>query len=192
MGFIRMSDAMATSGTLNVTSYFLNYGDTDGGSTVTSSTGPAYRGFLMSHGVSTNQFGGRLCIMKGTVPVNFSTLTSFNAQSANVLVTFDSSANTGGGANNFIGTQDNSNPMVITTTYINAIASGTATWFWWFTSLANNTAWNNSDLPANQIVGTVGITGSGADLTLPSVAITSGNPYRIVNYRLQIPTEWTF
>jgi len=193
MGFIRMSNSMVTT----VTQRFLNFGDQDPGNPVAASTAAAYRGLLALHAVngSFNEYGGRLAIMKGTVPTDFSTLVSYNSQSSNVLVVFDSSPITGGGINNFIGTQSAVNPMVITTVYVNAIAAGTATWFWWFTSQASGAgigSWINSDLPANQIVGTVGITGSGADLTIPSTTVSIGTPLRIVNYRLQIPSEWTF
>jgi hypothetical protein len=152
------------------------------------------RGMLVSHANSNGEIGARLAIYKGTVPADFSTLTSFNAKISDLLITFDATSFTSStGINQFTGSQNNVNPMVISTTYVNATASGTATWFWWFTSSAGGSnTWNNTAAPINQIIGTIGITGSGADLTLPSVNIVSGSPYRIFNYRLQIPTEWTF
>jgi hypothetical protein len=159
-----------------------------------TSTTPTTSGLLISAG-STNYVGGRFAIMKGTVPLDFSTLTSYSARSADTLILFQSSAATTPSlTNEFSPSQQNVNPMVITTIYVNATASGTATWFWWFTTPRTGVGiiYDNAILPYNQIVGTVGITGSGADLTLPSVTITSGNAYRIVNYRLEIPTSWTF
>jgi len=186
MGFIRMSPGFIPT----LTTYFLMLGQS-GSNTPAPITS---RGLLVSHAQSTGEIGGRLAIYKGTVPVDFSTLTSFNAKAADLLITYDATQYTSStGINQFTGSQDNVNPMVITTTYVNASATGTATWFWWFTTpLSGSNIWSNTTVPYNQIVGTVGITGSGADLTLPSVAITSGSPYRIFNYRLQIPTEWTF
>jgi len=186
MGFIRMSPGFIST----VTTYFMMLGQS-GSSTPAPITS---RGFLVSHAQSSGEVGARLAIYKGTVPTDFSTLTSFNAKSADLLITYDATQYTSStGINQFTGSQDNVNPMVVTTTYVNATATGTATWFWWFTTPLNGpNIWNNTVVPYNQIVGTVGITGSGADLTIPSVSIVSGAPYRIFNYRLQIPTEWTF
>lgn len=188
MGFIRMSPGFITTYT---TKFMMNNQTTT--STIAGNT-IAGRGFLCGHAQSTNEIGGRLAIMKGTVPVDFSTLTSFNARSADMLIMFDATSFTSSsGTNAFLPTQDNVNPMVISTVYINASATGTATWFWWFTTpLSAFNTWNDTVAPYNQIVGTVGITGSGDDLTLPSVSILSGSPYRISNYRLQIPTDWTY
>jgi len=186
MGFIRMSPGFIPT----VTTYFLMLGQS-----VSSTPAPiTSRGLLCAHAQSGGEIGGRLAIFKGTVPVDFSTLTSFNAKASDLLITYDATSwSSSTGINQFTGSQDNVNPMVITTTYVNATATGTATWFWWFTTpLSGFNVWNNATVPYNQIVGTVGITGSGADLTIPSVSITSGSPYRIFNYRLQIPTEWTF
>ena len=186
MGFIRMSPDFIP----NTVTYFTMLGQS-----TTSTVAPiTSRGMLVSHAASPGEIGARLAIFKGTVPVDFSGLTSFNAKSSDLLLTYDAtSGSSSTGINQFTGSQASINPMVITTTYVNATATGTATWFWWFTTpLSGFNIFNNTVVPYNQIVGTVGITGSGADLTIPSTAITLGSPYRIFNYRLQIPTEWTF
>jgi hypothetical protein len=189
MGFIRMSPSFVTT----LTTKFMMFNQI-ATTQVSYGNATSSRGFLISHGNPPGAVGARLAIMQGTIPVDFSTLTSYNARISDTLAIFDASPQTSSTAiNQFTGSTDNTNPMVITTTYVNAIASGTATWFWWFVStVANTTHWDNSDLPSNQIIGTVGITGSGADLTLPSVSLSLGSPYRIYDYRLQIPTEWTF
>jgi hypothetical protein len=186
MGFIRMSPDFIP----NMVNYFTMLGQ----STTSTAAPITSRGMLVSHAMSSGEVGARLAIFKGTVPVDFSTLTSFNAKASDLLITYDATAGTSStGINQFTGSQGSVNPMVITTTYVNATATGTATWFWWFTTpMSGGSVWNNTVVPYNQIVGTVGTTGSGADLTIPSVAITTGSPYRIFNYRLQIPTEWTF
>jgi len=186
MGFIRMSpDFIPTTVT-----YFTMFSQ----STTSTSAPITSRGMLVSHAASAGEIGARLAIFKGVVPIDFTGLTSFNAKSADLLITYDATASTSStGINQFTGSQASINPMVITTPYVNALASGTATWFWWFTTpLSGFNIWNNSVVPYNQIVGTVGITGSGADLTMPSVSLVAASPYRIFNYRLQIPTEWTF
>jgi hypothetical protein len=95
--------------------------------------------------------------------------------------------------NNFQSSQDTVNPIVITTTYVTASASGTATWFWWLTTpLTNVNTFNNAVQPYNQIIGTVGVTGSGADLEFVSNTITAGEQYRIFNLRLLLPEAWSF
>lgn len=155
---------------------------------------PLSYGFLNNHAQSSPEVGARFCIMKGTVPTDFSTLTSFNARSADMLITFDPTRfSSSSGTSAFSPTVAGANPANISTIYINASASGTATWFWWFTTpLGSFNTFNNAVVPYHQIVGTVGLSGSGADLTIPSVNIVTGSPYRIYNYRLQIPASWTF
>jgi hypothetical protein len=190
MGFISMSPGFVSAQTTNI------LGNNVAGSTAYPGNlyGAADKGMLVYHQQSTGEVGGRFAIMKGAVPTDFSTLTSYSVRMADTLVLFDSTPYTStSGTNAFAPTQQDVNPMIISTIYINATASGTATWYWWFTTpLSGSNIWNNTILPYNQIIGTVGVSGSGADLTLPSVAITSGNPYRIFNYRLQIPASWTF
>lgn len=185
MGFIRMSPSFTTA----MTSRFMMVGAAPQGVQDPVSG----RGLLCSHG-GVSGVGARLAIMKGTIPTNFSGLTSYNARATDVLVLFDATGTTSStGINQFTGSQDTVNPMVVTTTYVNATVSGLATWFWWLTTpILTSYTWNNTITPYNQIVGTIGTAGSGADLTLPNINIVAGSPHRIYNYRLQIPTSWTF
>ena len=125
-------------------------------------------------------------IMKGTAPADFSTLINFNARSADVLLTF-ATANLNAG--DFLPSNPNINPSLIQTNYVNASATGTATWFWW-TQRVNPLL--GTDFLILQIIGTVGAVGSGADLEIPSTSIVTANPYRISNLRLNWPTIWTF
>lgn len=154
---------------------------------------PAYSGFLVpkTNDGSLASRGGRIAIMKGAVPTSFSELTTFNTRANDVLVMFDSSPSSSSNAlNDFAGTIDTTNPVTISTLYVNASASGVATWFWCFVTPANYMVFDNSATIINQFFGTVGITGSGADLTLPTTNIVMGNPYRIYNLQFQFPTEW--
>ena len=129
-------------------------------------------------------------IMKGTVPTDITTLTAFSQRSADVLVTWDLP---------FGGTNDLSpsnttyylNPSVITSIYVAAGASGTATWFWWLTRATSDTRPQDSPL-YQQIIGTVGDTGSGNDLEISSTSVVSGQLYRINNLRLQLPRTYTY
>jgi hypothetical protein len=125
-------------------------------------------------------------IMKGTVPVDFSTLVNFNARSADVLITF-ATANLAAG--DFLPTNPNIDPSLIQTNYVNAAATGTATWFWWNVQAQT---FSGTNFPILQIIGTVGTVGSGADLEIPSISIVAANPYRVSNIRLDWPTSWTY
>lgn len=140
-----------------------------------------------------------LHIMKGSVPTDPNTLTSFSARSADVLVTWQRSGTSGGAglingniANQFSPSVDTANPCRLTTTYQAASASGVATWFWWTTratSASNGTA---TDVVYHSIIGTVGTPGSGADMEVINTTITTGKLYRLSNFRIQLPTLITY
>jgi len=127
--------------------------------------------------------------MKGTVPVNFSTLVNFNARSADVLVTYITQSLAPG---DFSPTVSTTNPSTIATNYVVATATGTATWFWWTQRATVGGNVNGTDALVHQVIGTVGTIGSGADLEISSVSITSGSAYRILNLRLNWPTTWVY
>jgi hypothetical protein len=185
MGTIQMSSALVSQ---TASHFMMNNQSTSG-----TSFPIAARGMLVGHAQSAGETGARLAIMRGAVPIDFSTLTSFSARSADALVVYDATGFTGGGTNNFIGAQDVVNPIIVTTLYRNCTQAGTATWFWWFTTnLSGFNVFNNAQLPFNQIVGTVGSTGSGADLEYPSANFVLGEQYRIFNLRIQFPTSWTY
>jgi hypothetical protein len=79
----------------------------------------------------------------------------------------------------------NTNPTaIITTPYINAVATGTATWFWIFC------AYHSSIV--NQFIGNVTELGFGGDLEISSTSIVSGQPYRVNNLRIYFPSSWTY
>jgi hypothetical protein len=154
-------------------------------------------GFMRPHGGSST-----VCavfyIMKGAVPTDLAALTSISIRQSDILVTFDTANGTGfspnGTTNDFIPSNTSTNPIIVNTLYRNATATGTATWFWWVVGRSNGSA-NGMDLIGpiyNQIAGTVGATGSGADLTLPSTAVVSGQSYRVADMQLQFPTTWTY
>lgn len=144
-----------------------------------------------------------LAIMKGTVPSNFTSLTSYTSRSADELCSWWVTPGTGGPSHGFgnyftpTASTVNANPNTIETIYNSATASGTATWFWWmtrgyrgYTASFGNSSWN--DTLSCQIIGTIGTIGSGSDLELPSTSITSGQLLRIVNLRLQLPSTYVY
>lgn len=157
---------------------------------------PATSGILQ--GGSNNNTGpyadvAYLHLMQGAVPTDLSTLTSVSSRSTDILATFTTMDGTPNVEGDFKPTQSNINPAVIETHYKAAIASGTVTWFWLVTAQCTTTGNGVQQDPIiHQIVGTVGATGSGMDLELPDTNISAGQQYRIVNFKIQFPTSWTF
>ena len=129
-----------------------------------------------------NCFNSNICLMKGTIPT-LPNLTNINARSTDVLIYFQSSNTNFTSFSNFA-----SNPVVITTTFTAAAASGAASWFWL------NSYWGNSGASTilHQAIGTVGLVGSGADLEMVDTNIVSGTTYQIANLKFQFPTSWTY
>lgn len=134
-----------------------------------------------------------LHLMQGTVPTDLTTLTSVSSRSTDILATFTTMDGTTNPEGDFLPTQTTINPAVIETHFKSALASGTVTWFWLVTASCTNDAYGiQLDPIIHQIVGTVGATGSGMDLELPDTNIITGQQYRIVNFKIQFPTSWTF
>lgn len=129
---------------------------------------------------------GIIGIYQGTVPTDFSGLTTPTSRSADLLVQWDST-----NSNNFsMSINVTVNPAIINSAYQVATASGTATWFRWYTRVSDGGF--VTPYVATQIIGTVGATGSGADLEIPSTAIVSGRAYRIQNLRILFPSSWSY
>ena len=120
-------------------------------------------------------------IMKGTVPTDFSTLTSLSGRSSDILMYFN--AMTDFGAPSFT-----NNKFSLSTPLKAATASGTATWFW---SACAGSGSTSATTITQQFFGTVGLAGSGADLTIDDTAIISGNNYRISSLVIEIPSTYT-
>lgn len=116
-------------------------------------------------------------IYKGSVPsttVGF----EFGTRDSDMLIRF----NFWNSLTEIFNTSDfSSNPVVITTAFKAATASGTATWFRIYGSNPFI-----ADL-SRQMIGTIGSPGSGADLQMNSTSIVSGNFYRVNNLRIRLP-----
>ena len=76
---------------------------------------------------------------------------------------------------------ESSLPVWLSTYAAAATSTGTATWFYGI----------NTQL-SMWLAGTVGLTGSGADLELDDVNIVQGKTYGISNLRFQTPTSFTY
>lgn len=127
---------------------------------------------------------GSFALMQGAVPADLSTLTAYNVRSADVLVNFSAVLN------EFLPSQSTVNPAIISTVYVPALASGTATWFWW--TVRPSYYLDSPNTIIHQIIGTVGLTGSGADLEMGTVALEAASLYRVLNLRILFPSTWTY
>ena len=125
---------------------------------------------------------GMMFILKGSVPTNFGGLTSWGVRSSDVLLQFTKAA--GEIFLNFPG----NNTVNFNTIYKNASASGTATWFWIMTTRGSG---SSGETIFQQMIGTVGTQGSGADMEISSTTVTSGQPYRVIQSTITLPTSWT-
>ena len=147
-----------------------------------SVTAPLLQGGYFSNGQVVS-----IHLMQGVVPTDLSTLTSYSVRSADILVSWYNFNY--GNSNNLsafhINISSYTTPCIISSSYVAATASGTATWFWWTVrNIPSSGNMTGGTTLHHQIVGTVGTTGSGADLELPDVNITSGENYRFLNLRI--------
>ncbi len=155
------------------------FGEISNTNNVTSTSGLLMQG-QQSYGTPSST----IALMKGSVPSDLSSLTSYTVRSSDVLVSFSTHSL------HFSPSQPTVNPSVYSTIYVNATQSGTATWFWW--TVRPTYSLDGPNNIVHQIVGTVGLTGSGSDLELGDVNIVSGSPYRIINLRLSFQSSWVF
>ena len=150
----------------------------------------AATGLLHQGNGYTNGCTGTINFMQGTIPTDFSTLTTVGSRASDILCRFQTGQD---GPGDFLVSQYNVNPAIIATQYVTAIASGTATWFWWYAAEDSGTGQPNNSSPlVQQAFGTMGLTGSGSDLEMVSNTIVAGHQYRILNLRVQFPSIWTY
>jgi hypothetical protein len=122
-----------------------------------------------------NDTEARIGFYKGTVPTDFSGLTTVNSRSADQLVYTYTATNKW----TVSGTS-----VILTTSFTAASASGVATWFFW------HNADPGDGFPA--LVGTIGALGSGEDLELGNTTINSGAAYRVNQWALSLPVPYTY
>jgi hypothetical protein len=131
---------------------------------------------------------GVVKLMKGTVPTDFSELTSTTSRDSDILVTWTTSTigwNFTDPVTNFDGL------AVVSSPYAVATASGIATWFWWYLATPANPVYPATEnYIVIQLAGTVGT--SGADLNIPDTTIIAGANYRFENLKFDVPTEYTY
>ena len=141
------------------------------------SASAASRGLMYnSNGITDSNT--QIRIYKGAAP---SSLSSPTDRSADILITFPA----GPTASKAV-TVTATSSQVIVDPYIPvaAAASGVASWF----AILH---FYNSSL-YHHAIGTVGVTGSGADLEIPDVNIVAGVVYNFGNLIINVPSSWTY
>lgn len=159
-----------------------------------NSSGTGQFGNMMGIGSNTNStiISGSntaatslLIIYKGSMPSSFASFTDRSSRSSDVLITFTSAAS----AVNFsdLGVISNAQRYLIGKYLTNqaASASGTATWF----LACRNGTTTLTDKGA--LMGTVGTTGSGADLEIPNISIVNAANYQSAGFYINFPQTWT-
>lgn len=139
-------------------------------------------GLLPSGGGSNSEAVSAMYLYKGTAPVAWGT--SPTTQTSNLLVKWSTGTDLGATKGPVtVGTT-----TTINTLYKAATGSGTASWFLLH---VYNPVYGEGNY-YQQIIGTVGITGSGADLELANTSVVTGRLYKITNLKITLPGSWTY
>lgn len=110
---------------------------------------------------------------------------SASLMSNNLLVKFD--------RNDLMSTTLTGNLLInFISIYKQATKSGQATWFCFCRNHNNPTNTTTLTMGAHCIIGDIGAIGSGADLELPDTNIVLGQNYRIDNFKIHLPSSWTY
>lgn len=157
----------------SATAFLLQISSTYSPTTIATATGTTQTAILLE-------------IYSGTKPADFSAFTNVSSVAANLLITFNCGAATANGS---------VYEDLSTTSYLRyrvgkslgaatlATASGTASWF-----LLRRNPSGTGDIVANgAIMGTVGATGSGADMEIDTTSIVSGSSYRSNGFVINFP-----
>jgi hypothetical protein len=143
-------------------------------------------GLLIPNGGIASAFGSAIILMKGTPPAGPS-LGNISARASDVLVRFPANLTYWTQYANYT-----TNPVNLTSVYQFATASGIATWFLWAVYGSSGAPPSDTSPIYHEIVGTVGLAGSGADLEMVDTNIVNGVTYQIANLKIQFPTIWTY
>lgn len=132
---------------------------------------------------------GQICLMTGEVPTSAGRITyndnnSLVSWSGNkISAVFPAPVVFGAGW---------SIPIIgLSTTASTAIRSGTATWFFGHHGSSEGGG-GTTTIHECCFIGTVGLTGSGADLELDNVEIVQGKTYGIDSLRFTLPTSFSY
>lgn len=135
--------------------------------------------FYLTSTSSGNEIYAFLKLYSGSVPT-LEDLTSYTSRNSDALITFEIRQSNVFNDNSIF----NTNPIVINTDFVNASATGTATWFRLY-------SYQGTSL-IHQIIGTVGLPQDNPDLEVGDVTFNSGIPYKITNFKIQFPSLFTY
>lgn len=136
---------------------------------------------------------GLLRVMAGTIPSSVESLYTYDYDTippGTTQLCMAVSQNAYTGQTNFYPTGSNwyTDPTVISTEFVEATATGVATWFWLCTARTiDPNAYQAPQGSVHNIIGDVGTVGSGADMEMVNPSIVAGQFVRIVNLALKIP-----
>lgn len=135
-------------------------------------------------GNNTSTSACTLTIYRGAIE-SFPAFTDRASRSSDVLITFNIPGLSAG--YNVVGAVGTAHRVLIGKHLANqtASASGVATWF----MLSRNLGTSLTNVGA--LIGTVGLSGSGADLEIPDTSIVSGANYQSAGFFVNVPTNWT-
>ena len=131
-------------------------------------------------------WSGRLFIMSGAKPT--APIVNIVPYASNILLRYDNSVESSqDGLQDFIFSSVG-NPYILSTVFNPALATDVATWFILgaLRRDSDTALINNASAFRYQIIGTVGLSGSGADMTIEDTNLIQGKRYRINNYTLTI------
>lgn len=158
------------------------------GNSYTPGEGPQY-GILSQPGRTwwggyNNGNTGNLRIMTGNKPQSVNNLSNSNPPAGTAIIAQILSLSDSGYFNPTVA-RWYSDPTSISTIFIECVGSGVATWFWIcvMNTINGGTVWHN-------IIGDVGLIGSGSDMEVAETFITAGQFCRIVSLKLKLPTPF--
>jgi hypothetical protein len=204
MGVLRFSPALLSGSTASLQGYMLNLGNAAIGPGWPAIPGinayvtpllPFFMAGYSNYGrESTNCAVVR--VMSGPIPTNIETLTSAEPPPAGTTVLWQLGTN--GDASQWAPTQNNwyTDPTSISSIFTPVSATGIANWFWISTvQWGLNRAFSGNPYfiynPAvHNIIGTVGLVGSGSDMEMLNTSLVSGQFLRVLNLRFRIPVAF--
>lgn len=127
---------------------------------------------------------GNLRIMSGTKPDNINNLSNSTPPAGTKVIVEILSLS----YLNYYSPTGNrwyTDPTSISTIFLEATETGIATWFWICTmsNVSGGTVWHN-------IVGDVGLLGSGADMEVTNASILAGQYCRVLSLKLSLPVTF--
>lgn len=190
MATIELSAGFVTAGSIT---RIVRLDDTSSSINVYSLAGILPKGYT-SGGVGLVYTSSLISLYSGTPPTGW-VATPATTYNTNKLAQWNSGGGISGQPTDYSSTVGNvtitGNTLNISTVYVKATQSGTATWFM-VASYNAPAGTPNPDYndPRQEIIGTVGT--SGADLLVNDTSIVAGSYYRISNLQIQLPTSWTY